>query len=43
MINNIFGLGSWRFLLAFFVVISHLYADMFGGPAAYAVWGFFCS
>lgn len=41
MINNIIGLGSWRFLLAFFVVISHLYADMFGGPAAYSVWGFF--
>lgn len=37
----ILGLGSWRFLLAFFVVISHLYADMFGGPAAYSVWGFF--
>ncbi len=38
---NIFGLGSWRFLLAFFVAISHLWAGMFGGPAAYAVWGFF--
>ena len=37
----IFGLGSWRFLLAFFVAISHLWAGMFGGPAAYAVWGFF--
>ena len=37
----IFGLGSWRFLLAFFVAISHLWASMFGGPAAYAVWGFF--
>lgn len=39
--NSIVGLGSWRFLLAFFVVISHLYAGMFGGPAAYSVWGFF--
>lgn len=36
-----FGLGSWRFLLAFFVAISHLWSDMIGGPAAYAVWGFF--
>ena len=38
---SIIGLGSWRFLLAFFVVISHLYEGMFGGPAAYSVWGFF--
>lgn len=37
----IFGMGLFRFSLAFFVVISHLWADMFGGPAAYAVWGFF--
>lgn len=36
-----FGLGSWRFVLAFFVAISHLWIGMFGGPAAYAVWGFF--
>lgn len=35
------GLGSFRFLLAFCVAISHLYADMIHGPAAYAVWGFF--
>jgi len=37
----IFGIGSWRFFLAFLVVISHLWKDMIGGPAAYAVWGFF--
>lgn len=36
-----FGLGSWRFVLSLFVAISHLWAGMFGGPAAYAVWGFF--
>jgi peptidoglycan/LPS O-acetylase OafA/YrhL len=35
------SLGSWRFFLAFLVVISHLWADMIHGPAAYAVWGFF--
>ncbi|KAB0638886.1 acyltransferase family protein [Burkholderia stagnalis] len=35
------GLGSWRFFLAFLVAISHLYAHMIDGPAAYAVWGFF--
>lgn len=35
------GMGTFRFLLAFFVAISHLWANMFGGPAAYAVWGFF--
>lgn len=35
------SLGSWRFFLAFLVVISHLWADMLHGPAAYAVWGFF--
>lgn len=39
--NVTLGLGSWRFLLAFFVAISHLYKDMIGGPAAYSVWGFF--
>ena len=35
------GFGTWRFFLAFLVAISHLYADMLGGPAAYAVWGFY--
>jgi len=35
------GFGTWRFLLAFFVCISHLWAGMMHGPAAYAVWGFF--
>ena len=35
------GIGSWRFFLAFLVVISHLWKDMIGGPAAYAVWGFY--
>ena len=35
------GLGSWRFFLALLVAVSHLYADMIHGPAAYAVWGFF--
>ena len=35
------GIGSWRFFLAFLVVISHLWNDMIGGPAAYAVWGFY--
>ena len=34
-------MGSWRFFLAFLVVISHLYSGMMHGPAAYAVWGFF--
>lgn len=33
--------GTWRFFLAFLVVISHLWADMIHGPAAYAVWGFY--
>jgi peptidoglycan/LPS O-acetylase OafA/YrhL len=36
-----FGLGTWRFFLAFLVAISHLWAGMIDGPAAYAVWGFF--
>jgi peptidoglycan/LPS O-acetylase OafA/YrhL len=36
-----FGFGSWRFALAVMVAISHLWARMIGGPAAYAVWGFF--
>jgi len=35
------GLGTWRFFLAFLVVISHLWGGMIHGPAAYAVWGFF--
>lgn len=35
------GLGTWRFFLAFLVVISHLWSGMIHGPAAYAVWGFF--
>lgn len=35
------ALGSWRFLLALLVAVSHLWADMIHGPAAYAVWGFF--
>ena len=34
--------GIYRYGLAFCVVISHLWAGMFGGPAAYAVWGFYC-
>ncbi len=33
--------GTWRLFLAFLVVISHLWAGMIHGPAAYAVWGFF--
>lgn len=36
-----FGLGTWRLFLAFLVAISHLWAGMIHGPAAYAVWGFF--
>ena len=35
------GFGTWRFFLAFLVVISHLWENMLPGPAAYAVWGFF--
>lgn len=35
------GLGTWRFLLAALVAISHLWEGMIHGPAAYAVWGFF--
>lgn len=41
IINNSFGLGAFRFFLAFLVAISHLWEDMLPGPAAYAVWGFF--
>lgn len=36
-----FGFGAWRFVLALLVAVSHLWADMIHGPAAYAVWGFF--
>lgn len=36
-----FSFGSWRFALAVMVAISHLWSGMIGGPAAYAVWGFF--
>lgn len=35
------GFGTWRFLLALLVSISHLWSGMIHGPAAYAVWGFF--
>lgn len=35
------GLGTFRFFLAFLVVVSHLWGKMIGGPAAYAVWGFY--
>lgn len=35
------GLGTFRFILAFLVAISHLWEDMLHGPAAYSVWGFF--
>ncbi len=34
--------GIYRYGLAFCVAISHLWAGMLGGPAAYAVWGFYC-
>lgn len=35
------GLGTFRFVLAMFVALSHLWAGMPHGFAAYAVWGFF--
>ncbi len=35
------GLGTCRLVLALSVAISHLWANMIHGPAAYAVWGFF--
>src|ERR1700710_1254259 len=35
------SLGTWRLFLAFLVAVSHLWAGMIDGPAAYAVWGFF--
>lgn len=34
--------GIYRYCLALCVAISHLWAGMIGGPAAYAVWGFYC-
>jgi peptidoglycan/LPS O-acetylase OafA/YrhL len=34
--------GIFRYGLAFCVAISHLWAGMIPGPAAYAVWGFYC-
>jgi peptidoglycan/LPS O-acetylase OafA/YrhL len=34
--------GIYRYCLAFCVAISHLWAGMMGGPAAFAVWGFYC-
>jgi peptidoglycan/LPS O-acetylase OafA/YrhL len=34
--------GLFRYMLAFCVAISHLWSGMLGGPAAYAVWGFYC-
>jgi peptidoglycan/LPS O-acetylase OafA/YrhL len=34
--------GFYRYALAFCVAISHLWAGMIGGPAAYSVWGFYC-
>ena len=41
MNKQIFGLGSFRLMLALFVAVSHLYENMIHGPAAYAVWGFY--
>ncbi|CAM3694721.1 acyltransferase [Cohnella lubricantis] len=38
---RLISFGTWRFFLAFLVVISHLWSGMVDGPAAYAVWGFF--
>ncbi|WP_299255330.1 acyltransferase [uncultured Cytophaga sp.] len=35
------SLGSFRYVLAIFVLTSHLWAGMPQGFAAYAVWGFF--
>ncbi len=34
--------GVYRYSLAFCVAISHLWGGMIAGPAAYAVWGFYC-
>ncbi len=36
-----FGFGTWRLLLAVLVAMSHLWARMIDGYAAYSVWGFF--
>lgn len=33
--------GTYRYGLAFCVAISHMWGNMIGGPAAYAVWGFY--
>jgi peptidoglycan/LPS O-acetylase OafA/YrhL len=35
------GFGTWRLFLALCVAFSHLWTNMMGGPAAYAVWAFF--
>ena len=35
------GLGTFRFILATIVALSHLWANMISGPAAFAVWGFY--
>lgn len=37
----LFGVGTWRLLLATLVAASHLWANMVQGYAAYAVWAFF--
>lgn len=37
----LFGVGSWRMLLAVLVAASHLWVHMLQGYAAYAVWAFF--
>jgi peptidoglycan/LPS O-acetylase OafA/YrhL len=34
--------GIYRYGLAYCVAISHLWAGMIGGPAGFAVWGFYC-
>jgi len=39
--NKYISFGTWRFFLASLVAISHLWAGMIEGYAAYAVWGFF--
>jgi len=36
-----FSFGTFRFLLAFFVTISHLWVNMIDGYGAYSVWGFY--
>lgn len=37
----LFGVGTWRLLLAALVASSHLWSRMVQGYAAYAVWAFF--